>query len=336
MPLRCSLRAADRGVSTSDLRSTLGARRRARALLARGGVNARLLRVAGGVASAFDRLGFERLRRRIPGLSLIPRHTSFPMRPAVPPPETPRLRVALLVGCVAREMRPSITSSTMNVLHRNGVEVVLLPPGMCCGALDRHAGKSDAAARAAAAMCSAVEEAGVDHLVTTAAGCGVAVRRYEERFPPSKNLRNIMHHVGRSSRDICELLVEIGLRPPHPRVPRERAVAYHDACHLLHGCGVARAPREILGAAGVRWVDLGENAICCGSAGVYNLLHPHAASELARRKADLVIEKGVSDVAIGNIGCIMQFELAVARSGRTDVNVWHPIELLDAAYAAGS
>jgi Fe-S oxidoreductase len=68
---------------------------------------------------------------------------------------------------------------------------------------------------------------------------------------------------------------------------------------------------------------------------VYNLLHPHVASQLARRKADLLIEKGVSDVAIGNIGCIMQFELALARSGRADITIWHPIELLDAAYAAG-
>jgi glycolate oxidase iron-sulfur subunit len=98
---------------------------------------------------------------------------------------------------------------------------------------------------------------------------------------------------------------------------------------------LARAPREILRAAGVRWVDLGENAICCGSAGVYNLLHPRTASELARRKVELLIEKGVSDVAIGNIGCIMQFELALERAGRADVRVWHPIELLDAAYAAG-
>jgi glycolate oxidase iron-sulfur subunit len=86
---------------------------------------------------------------------------------------------------------------------------------------------------------------------------------------------------------------------------------------------------------GVRWVDLGENAICCGSAGVYNLLHPRTAYELARRKVDLLIAKGVSDVAIANIGCIMQFERALARSGRTDVKVWHPIELLDAAYTAG-
>jgi glycolate oxidase iron-sulfur subunit len=223
----------------------------------------------------------------------------------------------------------------MNVLHQNGVEVVLLPSHICCGALDRHAGNSEAAGRAAAAMCTAVEEAGVDHVVTTVAGCGAAVRRYEEYVPQGNLVGSRAQRVGRSSRDICELLVEIGLRQPQPTTPSGRAVAYHDACHLLHGCGLARAPREILGAAGVRWVDLGENAICCGSAGVYNLLHPHVASQLARRKADLLIEKGVSDVAVGNIGCIMQFELALARSGRPDITVWHPIELLDAAYAAG-
>jgi glycolate oxidase iron-sulfur subunit len=315
-------------------RSKLGASRRARALIARAGANARILRLAGGVASAFDRLGLERLRRRIPGLSLIARHTSAPMRRAVPRPETPRLRVALLVGCVAHQMRPSITSSTVNVLHRNEVDVVLLPRDTCCGALDLHAGESAASYRAVVAMCRAVAGAEVDHLVTTAAGCGAIVRRFDELFTEGARDTDVVHRVAHHARDICELLVEIGLRPPRPNVLSERTVAYHDACHLLHGCRVDRAPREILSAAGVRWIDLGENAICCGSAGVYNLLHPRAASELARRKVELSTGKGVSDVAIGNIGCILQLELALARAGRTDVKVWHPIELLDAAYAA--
>lgn len=314
-------------------RSKLGAGRRARALIARAGANAKLLRLAGGVASAFDLLGLERVRRRIPGLSLIPRHTTASMRRAMPRPETPRLRVALLVGCVAHQMRPSITSSTVNVLHRNDVDVVLLPRDTCCGALDLHAGESATSNRAAVAMCRAVAAAEVDHLVTTAAGCGAMVSRYDELFTDGAPDTDVAHRVGHHARDICELLVEIGFRPPRPNVTSERTVAYHDACHLLHGCGVSRAPREVLSAAGVRWIDLGENTICCGSAGVYNLLRPRAASELARRKVELLTGKAVSDVAIGNIGCIMQLELALARAGRTDVKVWHPIELLDAAYA---
>jgi glycolate oxidase iron-sulfur subunit len=313
-------------------RSRLNTGRRVRALIARAGTHPGLLRSARRLAYAFDFLGLERLRRRIPGLGLIPRHTGVPVAVPVPPPAAPRLRVALLVGCIAHELRPSITSSTINVLRRNGVDVVELPYDVCCGALKMHAGDAGAAADAAARLCRAVESSGAYCLVTSAAGCGAMIRRYGNLFTRAElNLDSAMS-ISRRVRDVSELLMEIGIRPPRQEHSRKRLVAYHDACHLLHGCGVDRAPREILSTANVRWVDLTENAICCGSAGVYNLLHPRTASQLARRKVELLIASAASDVAIGNIGCIMQLELALAHAGREDIGVWHPIELLDAAY----
>jgi glycolate oxidase iron-sulfur subunit len=306
--------------------------RRTRGWLASASSNSRALRFIRSLASAFDRLGLESLRRRMGGFGLVPRRGMATAAVIVPSPETPRLRVALLVGCVADQLRPSITSCSVNVLHRNGVEAVLLPVDTCCGALDLHCGNSDAATRSAAGMCQALAGRHFDYVVTTAAGCGAILRRYEEWLGVNRAGAEAATWVARNTRDICELLVEIGLRLPLTKTPDERAIAYHDACHLLHGSGIARAPREVLTAAGVRWFDLGDNAICCGSAGVYNLLHPGTALELAERKLQLLFGKNASDVAVGNIGCIMQLERALARVGRSDVGVWHPVELLEAAY----
>jgi len=284
------------------------------------------------LAEILDLLGLESLRRRLAGLGLVPRRTRGDGIELVPSPRVPRLRIALLVGCVADQLRPSITRSAINVLHRNDVEVVLLPMDSCCGALDLHRGDSAAATRSAAAMCGSIATNRVDFIVTTAAGCGATLRRYEELLPHSGVDPETVAWVTSRSRDICELLAEVGIRAPRIDSGSERRIAYHDACHLLHGCGVDHAPREILTAARVNWFDLGENAICCGSAGIYNLVHPNTALDLGRRKTDLVVAKGAAGVAVGNVGCIMQFERALARAGRRDVPVYHPVELLEEAY----
>lgn len=262
----------------------------------------------------------------------MPRVTNQPAMAVVPRPVTARLRVALLLGCVAHQIRPSIAAATVNVLHRNGIEVIPLPEDTCCGALALHSGDFDAAVRTATAMCRAIEESRVDFVVTTAAGCGAMVRKFDDLFLPQNACFDAAVAVSRASRDICELLVEIGIRPPDLLRASERIVAYHDACHLLHGCGVHAQPRALLSRAGIRWRDLPESTICCGSAGVYNLLHPEAASQLGRRKAELIVASGASDVAVGNIGCMMQLELALSRENHRDIAVWHPVELLDAAY----
>lgn len=308
--------------------------RRARGFMARAGSKTTLLRVARAVATVLDNAHLEALRRRVPGLGLIPRSPQNTFKSRVPPPSKPRLRVALLIGCITDEVRPSITNATINVLHRNGVEVVPLPRETCCGALHLHSGNSAAATLAAAGLCRQIDPSSVDYIVTTAAGCGAMVRKYGDFTKSRERDFAIAAWVAENTRDVCELLVEIGVQAPGRGVTEQRAVAYHDACHLLHGCGVAQAPRELLTTAGAQWFDLGENAICCGSAGVYTLLHPRESLQLARRKVDLLIAAGASDLAIGNIGCLMQLEFALARAGRRDVNVWHPVELLEAAYQA--
>jgi glycolate oxidase iron-sulfur subunit len=306
--------------------------RRALGWLARAGRHTKTLASIRRVATTLDLLGLEAIRRRIDGLGLVPRREKGDRMPLVPSPQAPRLRVALLVGCVADQLRPSITRAAVNVLRRNGVEAVVLPTDSCCGALDLHSGDSAAAIRSATAMCIAIASNQVDFVITTAAGCGALLRRYDDLLPDRGASCDTAAWITQHSRDICELLVEVGLRAPRIDSVSEQAIAYHDACHLLHGCGVHQAPREVLTAAGVHWFDLGENAVCCGSAGVYNLLHPRTALDLARRKTELVLGKGVTGVAVGNIGCIMQFERALARAGRRDIAVRHPVELLEEAY----
>jgi glycolate oxidase iron-sulfur subunit len=307
---------------------------RLRARLVRASSNPKALRFIRGLAAILDRFGLETLRRSIGGIGLIPRTGREPGAALLPSPRKPRLRVALLVGCVANQLRPSITNSAVNVLRRNGVEVVLLPEDTCCGALHFHSGDSKAAARSASATCVAVARVSVDRVITTAAGCGAILRRYEELLGHDPTPPDTAAWITRNSRDVCEVLAEIGFRSPHFEQAKAGTIAYHDACHLLHGCGVDRAPRAVLTAAGVRWLDLGENSLCCGSAGTYNLTHPDAALDLGQRKVELLLRKGASGVAVGNIGCIMQLERALAQAGRKDIAVWHPVELLEAAYRA--
>jgi glycolate oxidase iron-sulfur subunit len=306
--------------------------RRARAFVAHAAANPQSLRIIRRMASTFDRLGLEGFRRRLGGLGLVPRRSDDPAAMVVPAPEAPKIRVALLVGCVTSQLRPGITSSSVNALRRNGVDVVVIAGDTCCGALDLHGGHPDAARRSALSTSAAAIGRHVDYIVTTAAGCGAMLRRYIDLFGGDDARTVATSWVARNARDICEVLVEVGLRPPRRKRPDERAIAYHDACHLLHGCGVDRAPRDVLSAAGIRWFELGENAICCGGAGVYNLLHPRTARDLERRKVELLVQSTASDLAVGNIGCIMQFERALSRAGRTDIGVWHPVELLEAAY----
>jgi glycolate oxidase iron-sulfur subunit len=138
--------------------------------------------------------------------------------------------------------------------------------------------------------------------------------------------------VAAASRDICELLVELGFEKPDRPLEVGGSVAYHDACHLLHARAVAAAPRAVCEAAlGRATVDLGENAICCGSAGSYNLDHPAISEELGARKAALAHERQASMVAVGNIGCLLQISRSLAVAG-LEVPVRHPVELLAAAY----
>ena len=226
---------------------------------------------------------------------------------------------------------PGINRDAVEVLQRNGVEVVEVPAQRCCGALALHSGRSEEAVALATANSIAFGGADVDFVVSTAAGCGAMLHDYARLLGATSEERR-GRELAAKSRDVCELLVEIGFDKPLRPLEVKGRVAYHDACHLLHARGIAAAPRSVCEAAiGRATVDLGENAICCGSAGSYNLDHPVLSGELGTRKAELARDRKAAVVAVGNVGCLLQISQAVARAG-LPTEVRHPIQLLAEAY----
>jgi len=193
-----------------------------------------------------------------------------------------------------------------------------------------HAGQNQEALTLARANTLAFARSGVDAVITTAAGCGAVLKDYG-RLLSTSTVVTEARILASGTRDICELLVAEGFRQPSVQAG-DGAVAYHDACHLLHAQGLAEQPRRVVAAAtGHQPVDLGENSICCGSAGSYNLDQPSMGRALGKRKASLLSQRGLSTVAVANLGCILQIERALAL-GRIRARVKHPVELLAEAY----
>lgn len=291
-----------------------------------------------------DRVGLGPMRRKFPGLGILPANTAAgglredadadrsPLRRSRShQPLRARARVALLTGCVGDRLLPGINRDTVEVLQRNGVEVVEVEGQGCCGALDQHAGRPGQARALAATNARVFAEADIDFVVSTAAGCGAMLRDYAHVLEGGESAE-AGHTISERSRDICEVLVELGFEKPARTVDVGGIVAYHDACHLLHARGISASPRAVCEAAcGAAPVDLGENAICCGSAGSYNVDHPDLADELGRRKAELAGERQAAVVAVGNVGCLLQISRALALAGSTAV-VRHPVQLLAEAY----
>src|SRR6185436_2179068 len=208
---------------------------------------------------------------------------------------------------------------------------VRVPPAQgCCGALALHAGRLDDARCFARGLIAAFEASGVDRIVVNAAGCGSSMKEYGELRAADPKWAERAHVFASRVRDVSEVLSELGA-PRAPRHPIAAKVAYHDACHLAHAQGVRAQPREMLQTIpGLEILSPAEPEICCGSAGIYNLVQPEAAAELGDRKADRIALLAPAVVATGNPGCMIQIAAAAAKQGRT-WTVVHPIELVDAS-----
>jgi glycolate oxidase iron-sulfur subunit len=295
----------------------------------------RRLRALAPLLEVGRRLGAGRLPGRLGAMAQVaPRAPLRALRTRVPD-LTPavgerRGRVALLLGCVQRVFYPEVHQATIRVLAAEGFEVLAPALPDCCGALELHAGEEDAAiarARATVAAFGALGE--LDHVITEAAGCGSAMKEYGELLGTA----DAREFAGRV-RDISEVLASVPARAPRGPVPLR--VVYHDACHLAHAQGVRDEPRELLRAIpGLELLEVGaEPEICCGSAGVYNLLQPDAAAELGARKARHVLDTGADAIAAGNPGCAAQLGLHLGRLGRP-LPIHHPVELVWRSIAAG-
>jgi glycolate oxidase iron-sulfur subunit len=243
-----------------------------------------------------------------------------------------RLRVGVLAGCVQRVVFPDVNAATVRVLAAEGCETVVPAGQGCCGALSRHAGRLEEARGFARRTIAAFDEAQVDVVAVNAAGCGSSMKEYGELLAHDSAWAARARTFSARVRDVSEILADVG-EPRAARRPVRATVAYHDACHLAHAQGIRRQPRDLLaGIPGITLVEIAESDMCCGSAGIYNLVEPEAAAALGERKARHVAAVAPDIIATGNPGCTMQIAAACERIG-VNVAVMHPIELLDRAIA---
>ncbi|HEV8306224.1 MAG TPA: heterodisulfide reductase-related iron-sulfur binding cluster [Methylomirabilota bacterium] len=299
-------------LGTFPHRRRLGTALRVLRLYQRSGVQ-RLVRAA-GFHRAFPRLAA--MERLLPPLTAVPSGGRAAPRQGQ---GASRGTVALLEGCVQALLFPEVNRATERLLTRAGYTVVTPSGQGCCGALHLHWGDREGARRLARLNLAAF--AGVDWVVTNAAGCGTALRDYGHLLADDSSAADLAARV----RDVSELLASA---LPEPQHPLPLTVTYHEPCHLAHGQRVREAPRALLKAIpGLTLVELRDADLCCGSAGVYNLLEPAIAGELLRRKLDRIAETGAEIVASGNPGCLLQLRMGLAERG-LPIRAHHPVELL--------
>ncbi len=281
---------------------------------------------ASGMLRLLGRLGqMEALLPAIPDQRL---RTELPE--VIPAKGQRRGRVGLLTGCVQRFFFAQVNSATARVLSENGYEVVVPREQDCCGSLLIHEGERERGKELARRTIDVFERAGVDVVVVNAAGCGSVMKEYWELLHTDPAYAQRAAAFSQKVRDVSQLLAQVPLNGRLRELPL--TVTYHDACHLAHGQRVRLEPRTILKAIpGLRFVELKESDFCCGSAGVYNLLHPDQAQQFLDRKIERIKETGAGVVVSGNPGCSLQIQKGLQERG-LDIQVLHPVELLDRAY----
>lgn len=237
-------------------------------------------------------------------------------------------RVILMPGCAQQVLRPDINDATIRLLARGGVDVVVSANSGCCGALTHHLGHHDEARKSARQNVDAwardMAKAPVDAIVINASGCGTVVKDYGHMLAQDQTYASEARRMSEITLDVTEFLNRHDIGPP--KRWSSLKVAYHAACSLQHGQRVTDMPKSLLRKAGYSVVDIAESHICCGSAGVYNILQPKIAGELKDRKAQNIKALRPDVVATGNIGCITQLQSAL------EIPVVHTVELLDWAY----
>jgi len=296
------------------------------------------LRIAATGLAIYQRSGLQRLVR---ATGLIPRRLrdAESLAPAV---ETPfffrnigqvfpasgerRARVAFLAGCIANVSFARLNEATVRVLQANGVEVHIPAAQTCCGALHVHAGLRDRARKLARQNIDALVDNGFDAIITNAGGCGSTLKEYHELFENDARALKFSTLV----KDVNEFLAALG--PTAPMGELRITVTYQDSCHLAHGQGVRSAPRKLLRAVpGLTLKEMRSADSCCGSAGIYNVLHPEMAMSLLEKKMEFVNATAAERIVTANPGCMLQLRAGIARWG-THQRVSHVVEILDEAY----
>jgi glycolate oxidase iron-sulfur subunit len=244
-----------------------------------------------------------------------------------------RYRVAFLGGCIANISFARLNEATVRVLRENGCEVVIPAGQTCCGALHVHAGIRDKARELAKINITALLGEGYDAIITNAAGCGSTLKEYHELFEhdplwakPSRTFSELV-------KDVTEFLASIDLAPPPGEI--QATVTYQDSCHLAHGQKIRNAPRQLLRAIpGLTLREMPLSDLCCGSAGIYNVVQNEMAMALLEKKMGNVNTTGAGIIATANPGCMLQLQAGVRKHGGGQI-VKHVVELLDESYTKG-
>jgi glycolate oxidase iron-sulfur subunit len=299
----------------------------------------------------------EAMERLLPPLAPEGFRDGFPQ--VVPAMGERRYRVGLVLGCVQRLFDPAVNAAAVRVLSANGIEVVIPPAQGCCGAVTHHQGVLDQTRALAGALIDAFAQvvgpgrpAGaepLDAVLVAASGCGHTLKHYaailaEEPAWAARgsafasrvaDIQEFLERVGLSDsfRSALQPLAHADGKPASAERPLK--LAYHDACHMLHGQGIRDQPRALLNRIPhVRILEATEAGVCCGSAGIYNLVQPEEAAELGRLKATDLGGTGADLAVSANIGCTLQIRQHMEGTARP-IAVLHPVQLLERSWAAG-
>ena len=324
------------------------------------------LKVLGFAMRLYQQLGLQWLVRNSGVMKLMPKRLGDleAMTPDIQPalssdliaPVTPahgerRHRVAMLTGCAQDLIFSDVNVDTVEVLARNGCEVITPPEQHCCGSLHAHNGEWELAQRLARRNIDQFPPDQFDAIITNAGGCGSHLKHYAKLLKGDLVYEKRAHEWDAKVKDIHEWLGEIGITPPKapPATPcdalpncaignrqsaigNQQVVTYHESCHLCHGQKITAQPRALLRAIpGVKLVELPESNWCCGSAGIYNLTQPEMANQLLERKMKHIRSTKAEVIATGNPGCLLQIVNGAKAEG-LNLRTAHPVTLLAEAY----
>jgi glycolate oxidase iron-sulfur subunit len=305
-----------------------------------------LLRFAGGGLWIYQRSGMQRLVRAsgilkkfgklgdVESLAPSVESPSFfrNMGRVFPAQGERKHRVVLLSGCIANICFSRLNEATVRVLQANGCEVTIHDGQTCCGALHVHAGLRDRARILARKNIDALAEAGYDAILTNAGGCGSTLKEYDELLQHDEAYAERARQFVGLMKDVNEFLAAAGLNPRMGEV--REVVTYQDSCHLAHGQRVRSAPRELLKQVpGLTLKEMPMSDICCGSAGIYNVVHTDMALALLEKKMRSANSTRAARIVTANPGCMLQLRAGVDRHGHGQ-RVSHVVEVLDEAYRA--
>ncbi|MGG2059516.1 (Fe-S)-binding protein [Priestia megaterium] len=302
------------------------------------------LEAAGSLLKLYQKSGMQKMMRTTGMLNMMPTHLAemehvmpkitrsvrkkYKKKRVLKAKAERKAEVAFLTGCIMDVMFSDINEATLNVLRRNGNDVVIPPSQTCCGALHVHAGDRDMGRQLAKKNIEAFQHA--DTVIVNAAGCGCMLKEYPELFREEEQEWLEKAEVfAEKVQDISKYLHDTGYRPPQTTL--HKRITYHDACHLAHGQGVREEPRDILlSIPGVEMVHMANADRCCGSAGIYNLTNPDMAGAVLQSKMEHV-PHDVEMISMGNPGCMLQMAVGVKKYGRSQ-QIVHTVQLLEWAY----